>query len=90
MWVSVSQVEEALKNLSGNEIAQFQNMVVGADDLDEFTRLTTLELVSQELQIRQTEGLERKARRFLHRHGDKAALIAIGALLGIGLDNITS
>ena len=42
-----------------------------------------MELISREVRVRQTEGLGRKAERLWNRHGEKAGLVAIGALLGV-------
>ena len=83
--MSVAAIQEALKNMAGEELAQAQNAILMAPDLDEEDRSAALLLVGQELQLRQNEGLGRKAERFWNRHGEQVGLVAIGALLGIEL-----
>lgn len=83
--MSIAEIQEVLKNMSGDELAQTQNAIVMSPDIDENDRAGALTLISKELQLRQTEGLGRKAERFWNRHGERVGLIAIGALLGVEL-----
>lgn len=83
--MSVMQIQEILKNMSGEELAQAQNGIVMGADIGEDERAGALALIAQELEVRQDEGLGRKAERFWNRHGEKVGLVAIGALLGIEL-----
>jgi hypothetical protein len=81
--VSISQVQEALKNMSGDELAQVQNAIILASDSDPTEAVAAMALVSEEVDIRQNEGIGRKAERCWNRHGEKVGLVAIGALLGV-------
>ena len=81
------QVQEVLKNMSGDEIAQTQNAVLMNQDLSDEDRTAAVALIGNELRIRQTEGLGRKAERFWNRHGERVGLVAIGALLGTELSD---
>ena len=85
--MSIAEVQKVLKNMSGDEIAQVQNAVLVATDLGEEERMGAMMLIGQELQLRQNEGLVRKAERFLNRHGERVGLVGIGALLGIELSD---
>ena len=82
----MNEIEEVLKNLSGNELAQVQNAVLTDPGLDPTERMAGLMLVTQEINLRQNEGFGRKAERFLNRHGEQLAIVAIGALFGVGID----
>ena len=84
--MTIADVQECLKNMSGDELAQAQNAIVLASDLEDEDRMLCMMLISQELAIRQNEGFMRKTERFLNRHGERAALIGLGALLGVSLD----
>ncbi len=81
------QVQEVLKNMSGDEIAQTQNAVLMNQELSDEDRTAAVALIGSELQIRQTEGLGRKAERVWNRHGERIGLVAIGALLGTELSD---
>ena len=81
------QVQEVLKNMSGDEIAQVQNAVLINQDVSDEDRTAAVALIGSELQIRQTEGLGRKAERLWNRHGERIGLVAIGALLGTELSD---
>ena len=83
--MSITQIQETLKNMSGDELAQTQNAVIVSSELDDDDRAAAIALIGQELQVRQTEGLGRKTGRFLNRHGEKIGLVAIGAVLGVQL-----
>ncbi len=78
--------QDLLKYASGDELAQFQNIVLRSHTINDEDKVTILEAISDELRIRQTEGLDRKASRFWKRHGEKVGLVALGALFGVGLD----
>lgn len=80
--MSVHAIQEALKNYSGDELAQAQNMILLASDFEPAERIAAMELVSNEVAIRRTESLGRKAERFWNRHGQTVAAVAIGALIG--------
>lgn len=80
--MSAIEIQEALKNMSGEELAQAQNAIVLACDLEPADRSAALGLISRELQIRQGEGLDRKASRFWNRNAQTIAAVAVGALLG--------
>lgn len=80
--MATNEVQECLKNMSGDELAQTQNAIVLARGLKPAERLAAMELVSHEVVMRQTEGLGRKAERLWNRHGEKVGMLAIGALLG--------
>jgi hypothetical protein len=80
--MSISQVQEALKNMSGDELAQVQNAIILASDSDPTEAVAAMALISEEVDIRQNEGIGRKAERFWNRHGEKVGMVAIGALVG--------
>ncbi len=80
--MSTHEIQEALKRMSGEELAQAQNSIILATDARPKERRAALSLVSQEIEMRQTEGLGRKAERLWNRHGEKVAMLAIGALVG--------
>ncbi len=80
------QVQQLLKNMSGDELARIQNSVITSTDLDAGQRLGAIALISNELAVRQNEPMLRKAERFLNRHGERVGMVAIGALLGVSLD----
>lgn len=81
--MSISQVQEALKNMSGDELAQAQNAIILASDSHPTDAAAAMALISQDVHIRQNEGLGRKVERCWNRHGEKVGLVAIGALLGV-------
>ena len=81
----IAQAQEALKNMSGDELAQAQNAIVLAPDIHPAERLAALAVVSQEIDIRTNEGIGRKAERLWNRHGERVGMIAIGALLGVSI-----
>lgn len=87
--MTVEQVQELFKNMSAQELATVQNMALTSPEFDDDQRAFCIALVGNELAIRQNESLGRKAERFWNRHGDgvavKAALVGIGALLGVQL-----
>lgn len=78
-----SQQRDALKNLSGTELAQIQSVVAFATDLAPTDRLAAMKMIADEVSIRSTEGLQRKAERFFNRHGQTVAAVALGAFLGV-------
>lgn len=80
--MSANELREALKNLSGDELAQVQNAVVVAGNLEPAERQMAMRSISHELRMRQNEGLTRKAERFWNRHGERVGMLAIGAMLG--------
>lgn len=80
--MSPHDVQEVLKNMSGEELAQAQNAIVLARDLAPGDRVVAMELISRELCFRQNEGLGRKAERFWNRNSQTIAAVAVGALLG--------
>ncbi len=84
--MEIAQVQEVLKNMSGDELAQVQNAIVMSPEIEAAERSAALTLMSHELAIRQNEPLLRKGERFLNRHGQRVGLIALGALLGVSLD----
>jgi hypothetical protein len=82
MSTDLNAIQEALKNTSWDELAQAPNFALVAPDLHPAERMAALSLIANEIQIRQTEGLERKAERFWNRHSQTIAAVAIGALIG--------
>jgi len=80
--MAMHEVQEQLKNMSGDELAQAQNAIILAPDLHPKDRMAAMEIISMEVATRQAEGLGRKAGRFWNRHGEKIGILAIGALLG--------
>ncbi len=80
--MSVHAIQKALKNLSGDELAQAQNAIFLSPNLHPAEQMAAIELVSNEVAIRRTESLGRKAERFWNRHGQTVAAVAIGALIG--------
>jgi len=80
--MSIVQVQEVLKNMSGDELAQAQNAIMLAPELPRADRTAAMTLISHEIRIRQTEGLGRKAERFWNRNAQTIAAVAIGALIG--------
>ena len=80
--MSATQIQEDLKNMSGDEIAQTQHAIMVHPDLSDGERALAMGLVGHEVQTRQDESLGRKAGRLWNRHGEKIGLLAIGALVG--------
>lgn len=82
----ITEIQQALKNLSDEELASAQRAIVCAPGVDPSERRLGMELIALEAQTRQTEGLGHKAARFWNRHGESvtrtAASVALGALLG--------
>jgi len=78
-------MQETLKNMSGDELAQAPNAIIMSPEVSEDDRAGAFTLIGQKLQVRRNERLGRKAGRFWNRHGEKVGLIAIGALLGTEL-----
>ena len=81
--MSPHETGEALKNLSGDELAQLQNAIVLVPDLHPADQMAAMALISQEVLTRQSEGVGRKAERFWNRHGEEVGLVAMGALFGV-------
>jgi hypothetical protein len=69
--------------MSGDELAQAQNAVILDPELHPADREGALVMISQEINLRQTEGLGRKGERFLNRNGSRIGMFALGALLGV-------
>lgn len=81
--MSATDARDCLKNLSNKELAQIQNVIVWSPNLAPAERAVAMHLVSEELCTRSVEGIGRKAERFMNRHGDKVAAVAVGAVLGV-------
>lgn len=86
-FAEVEQFRQALATLSGDELARMQNGIVLSTQVPESERMFLFHMISQELAVRQAEGVGRKLGRFWKRHGDsgvvKVGLVALGALIGV-------
>jgi hypothetical protein len=82
MSSELNEIQDALKNASWDELAQAQNFALLAPDVEPAKRMAVIALVANEVQLRQTEGLGRKAERFWNRHAQTIAAVAIGAAFG--------
>lgn len=81
--MNASAERDALKNLSGTELAQIQTAATFAPGLAPAERVAAMRMIADEVSMRSTEGLQRKAERFLNRHGQTVAAVALGAFLGV-------
>ncbi len=78
-----SEERDTLKNLSGTELAQIQSVVAFSANLAPTERVAAMRMIADEVSMRSTEGLQRKAERFFNRHGQTVAAVALGAFLGV-------
>ncbi|MFH1418487.1 MAG: hypothetical protein ABII12_09425 [Planctomycetota bacterium] len=80
--MSIIEIQNALKNMSGEELDGLQNAIVLVSDAYPAESALLMRQISRETRIRQSEGWDRKAARFWNRHGEKIGMLAIGALIG--------
>ena len=73
--MATSEVQECLKNMSAGELAQTQNAILLATECNPVERVAAMELVSQEVALRQTEGLDRKAERLWNRQATASGTV---------------
>lgn len=83
--MSTRQIQENLKNLSGDELAQVQTAILLGAESNPEEAVLAMGLISQEVMTRQSEGIGRKAGRLWKRHGETVGAVAIGALLGVSI-----